>query len=1068
MPTVGKYQDTICDAKTGRPLIGVAVTVYDAGTVNEATRYDETGTTPDTSAIVTDAEGYFAFYAEPGSYDLAISHGDYSRTFDNVLVGPYPPGPQGATGAQGPKGDKGDQGEQGNDGAVGNVTDLMTTSSTSRTITNSGSMTFTVDAGKAFVPGVPVTIASAADPSNNMSGTVTGYSSTTLTVTLTASSGSGTLNDWEIFWAGSSGLTLGTGSTNAAAGNHYKHAKSVTIPDQSVAKSLTHRLKTYGIALAPTAEGWDSLGIRGGAPIQKIGATYYMIYNGWNSYDTLGTQTQRHFHIGLATSPDLRTWTKYGTTPIISDSILPPDVLWIFADDVYLEGGTYYLFCQSRKVDSHVHDIDSMAEYYYTSTDMINWTYGGLVTSNEALGLPYPITNASIVKRDGYYYMKVDYYPEGLSVTGDGFSLNIAQIMLRSSSLTSGYEADWNGSPYHFVYNPKAPENEKSLANSSVMGAKLLTINGHYYLLTQGCSFIYGAEKTVAQTAINTSTNNITLSSHGLTDGQVIKLRSSGTFPTISGGYDEYNAYYVDYVDVDTFGLRGDILNTTDPLDITAAGSGNLTISPVTSIASGYFIGTSITDGPEGPYVLEDPFWVNDGTIWPESNNPIYLDNDQPVPQLYIYGNVSLESDGSENVKLLLFDTAHNINQFFTTPPVSGNFCAFDDNGNVVDSGFDNTDLGGAGIDPLATLVLGTESAASTIAKNLHIVAPAADSGKANILIDWYGGSPVIIQRRANGTEASPTQVTSGQQIFFMGARVYFSDTAAFDTASAGGFKIFTLENVTSTAKGTEAIIDVVVAGTTTQVNGLKVSSTATTSYGTVICPSLKVDHATATDGFFWAATDADGNGQWEHRSGSVVLADNADTTATINAINKCQNANAVRTLTIPNGTSVGDIITIMGYNNSGYRWVIAPTSTNLDDSVHRSIGDGEVITLMWEVNSLWICVGGNVPARSHTIYGTGSAPYTLTSGDHRILYQVDADGTINFPDPSASLVGKEYIIRSFYNRNVTMATSAADAFYLIGNATAQNDPTIAMNVSQKKFICAQTGASTYHWVEML
>ena len=78
------------------------------------------------------------------------------------------------------------------------------TSTTSLAI-GTGSKAFTVSSGLAYSAGARVRAASAANTANWMEGVVASYSSTTLTVTVDATSGSGTLADWNINLAGELG-----------------------------------------------------------------------------------------------------------------------------------------------------------------------------------------------------------------------------------------------------------------------------------------------------------------------------------------------------------------------------------------------------------------------------------------------------------------------------------------------------------------------------------------------------------------------------------------------------------------------------------------------------------------------------------------------------------------------------------------------------------------------------------------------------------------------------------------------------------------------------------------------
>ena len=123
------------------------------------------------------------------------------------------------------------------------------TSTTSLAI-GTGARSLVVEAGKAFVVGMPVRIASAASPANRMDGTVTSYDSGTgaLVVSVDRVSGSGTLASWRVFLTGAGISTAdalgGAAVTTTAAGfaltaaasrvqsvSFTADAQSVTLPD---------------------------------------------------------------------------------------------------------------------------------------------------------------------------------------------------------------------------------------------------------------------------------------------------------------------------------------------------------------------------------------------------------------------------------------------------------------------------------------------------------------------------------------------------------------------------------------------------------------------------------------------------------------------------------------------------------------------------------------------------------------------------------------------------------------------------------------------------------------------
>lgn len=126
-------------------------------------------------------EGVVASYSG-GTLTLTVDRINGSGTFDDWQIGLI-----GAVGATGPS--------------------YAATSATSRAI-GTGSMSFTTQANLAYVAGMRVRLASAANPTTHyMEGVVTAYSGTSLTVTVDNFAGSGSRADWLIGIAGDKGAT---------------------------------------------------------------------------------------------------------------------------------------------------------------------------------------------------------------------------------------------------------------------------------------------------------------------------------------------------------------------------------------------------------------------------------------------------------------------------------------------------------------------------------------------------------------------------------------------------------------------------------------------------------------------------------------------------------------------------------------------------------------------------------------------------------------------------------------------------------------------------------------------
>lgn len=95
----------------------------------------------------------------------------------------------------------------------------LTIVSTTSLAIGTGSKVFTVASGLSLNAGQFILIASDAAPSTNyMWGTIASYSGTTLTVTVAATGGSGTLADWTMYLTGERGATGATGSISDLSG----------------------------------------------------------------------------------------------------------------------------------------------------------------------------------------------------------------------------------------------------------------------------------------------------------------------------------------------------------------------------------------------------------------------------------------------------------------------------------------------------------------------------------------------------------------------------------------------------------------------------------------------------------------------------------------------------------------------------------------------------------------------------------------------------------------------------------------------------------------------------------
>lgn len=77
----------------------------------------------------------------------------------------------------------------------------------------------------------------------------------------------------------------------------------------------------------------------------------------------------------------------------------------------------------------------------------------------------------------------------------------------------------------------------------------------------------------------------------------------------------------------------------------------------------------------------------------------------------------------------------------------------------------------------------------------------ALTTGQFNLVWQSYGGTPLVALSRANGTSAAPTQALSGD---ILGSFYFFGANESGVGAPAGAIHVKALENITSTANGSE------------------------------------------------------------------------------------------------------------------------------------------------------------------------------------------------------------------------------------------------------------------------
>ena len=176
------------------------------------------------------------------------------------------------------------------------------------------------------------------------------------------------------------------------------------------------QISTTCLALG-SAGTWDHLSIYLFSPVAIIGGTWYALYSG------TGTNAGGAFAMGLATSSDGVTWTKYASNPVAQN---------VWASVPYLINGTYYLWPALVPPGQESPALNPSPGGRIQSTDLINWTHRIPSIHNAELaegvnslpGFAYP---TALVTVGGQTYMYYEAGPSNtISSTGSSWNLALA------------------------------------------------------------------------------------------------------------------------------------------------------------------------------------------------------------------------------------------------------------------------------------------------------------------------------------------------------------------------------------------------------------------------------------------------------------------------------------------------------------------------------------------------------------------------------------------------------------------------------------------------------------------
>lgn len=245
----------------------------------------------------------------------------------------------------------------------------------------------------------------------------------------------GAAGKWDDWWVAIHSIWK-EGSTYYAYYNGCKSNTNMQIGLATSTDGITWtRYDVNNPVLAFGAAGkWDDDGV--GSPlVWKEGSTWYMLFNGRRSTGNFG--------IGLATSSDGISWTRYDVdNPVMAVTASAWDSAMLGPGTLMLkEGSTYYLYYMggTSRTDQTTWKIGLA-----TSADLHTWTKSGNnpLLSPVGSGNEWSISEPCVQKFGSIYYM---WY----QMTGDDASLNRSRIGIASSSLK---DSDWtkgSNNPIH-------------------------------------------------------------------------------------------------------------------------------------------------------------------------------------------------------------------------------------------------------------------------------------------------------------------------------------------------------------------------------------------------------------------------------------------------------------------------------------------------------------------------------------------------------------------------------------------------------------------------------------------
>jgi hypothetical protein len=244
-----------------------------------------------------------------------------------------------------------------------------------------------------------------------------------------------------------------------------------------------------------------------------------------------------------------------------------------------------------------------------------------------------------------------------------------------------------------------------------------------------------------------------------------------------------------------------------------------------------------------------------------KSTGDVGIGTTTPLSKLDVAGNIAIRN-GTTSQAFLLYKTYTSITSYerlnFVGAGVGANFEIGPENGSAGGT-LRGLTIGGysAGSSTITPWLTFTSAGAATFASTLYATGNITSEGLLSS--DRYGVSANYRFRRANGTSASPSQVTSGQAVGALSSFGYH-DSAAFHTSAGALIYFIAAENFTSTAHGTNIQFWTTPTTSTTSAKRvcIEASGEVTLEAGSHLQTSgagFKIGTATSQKIGFWNAT---------------------------------------------------------------------------------------------------------------------------------------------------------------------------------------------------------------------